>query len=282
MVASSQTRFAPESLAAALQLLAAETLPPLTPYAGGTDLMAKEGNNGPFVFLHKIPELKAFRAVGDVLHIGAGLTFSQLLRQPEAPAVLKEAIAQIAAPAVRNLATLGGNIANASPKADGALVAYAAEAKLLLASYRRGQRLVALTDFYLGRNKTIRRPDELIVEVQLPTAHLDGARFIKVGARAALAISRVSLAGLLALDDDGLVAHASLAFGAVGDVFIRYPELDGLFLGQSRATALLIVEQYLERLAEKIEPKGGRVSAEYRKLVCIRLARWFLLSRLGG
>ncbi len=261
----------------ALELLSTQVC---IPYAGGTDLMVKEHHAAPFLYLHDIPELKTLSEHDGVLHLGAALTYSELLNAPQTPAILKEALAQIAAPAIRNTATLGGNIANASPKGDGALVCAVADATLVLQSVS-GERRLSMEEFILGRNKTALRPDELLVEIQMPTTHLANYSFCKVGGRKALAISRVSFAGLISIDTN-TVRHLALAFGAVEDTVVCPRELAALLIGRSIEEARSLVPHYLEMLDKRIQPIRGRVSAEYRKQVCLNLAGEFLYSRLEG
>jgi len=261
----------PTSLDEALALMADGRL---TPYAGGTDLMVSEELGRPFLFLHRVEELKRFERDAASCFIGAGLTYSELLAEPRLPGLLRSAIGQIAAPPLRNSATIGGNVANASPKADAALALVAADAKVCLASATQ-ERQVPIRRFYRGRGQTIRKPDELIVGFLLPLAWLDGYSFQKVGGRAALAISRVSFAALYA-ERAGRVAHLSVAFGAVEDVITCHPELDSRLIGKTTEEAKALRDAYLASYAAALQPIQGRVSAAYRKRVCLRLLADFL------
>ena len=276
MVNHPADRYTPTSLDKALKLLATEEL---LPYAGGTDLMLSKTRNRPFLFLHRIEELKGIGESDGFIRIGAATTYRELLESPLTPAILKEAVASIAAPAIRNVATLGGNIANASPKGDGALICFVTDSLLRLAD-KDGERLVPIADFYQGRNKTLLKPNELLVEILMPTKWLADYSFHKVGARKALSISRVSFAGLFA-KEGGRVAHLALAFGAIEDVVVRRPELDGMLIGKTLPEACASIDDLLTALDTGIKPIRGRVSAEYRKQVCQNLARDFLESRVG-
>ena len=244
------------------------------PYAGGTVLMIGEHRPGSYLFLHDVPELKRVYLEDDVLHLGAGCTFTELLEHPLTPSLLKEALAQIAAPAIRNEGTIGGNIGNGSAKADSALVFFAADASLKLESVR-GARILPIREFYLGRKKLALQTDELITEVLLPLRWLESYVYQKIGARNALAISRVSFAGLLTVES-GVIAHLSVAFGAVSDVVIRRADIDSLLIGKPITEAKARKEAYIAAYSEAIVPTRGRVSAEYRKTVCINLLRDFL------
>ena len=263
--------YTPASLQEALELRAAQTV---IPYAGGTDLMIDEHRPGSYLFLNKIPELKQVREEGGTLYMGAACTFTELLKHELTPPILKEVLSEIAAPAIRNEGTIGGNIANGSAKADSALVFFVADAKLKLAS-AQGERILPIKEFYLGRKKLALRPDELIVEVQLPLQWLDGYYYQKIGARKSLAISRVSFAGLLGIEA-GTIRHCATAFGAVADVIIRRNDLDAMLIGKTIEQAKATKAEYISAFEQAIVPIRGRVSSEYRKEVCLNLLQDFL------
>lgn len=263
--------YLPTSLQEALELLSTHKL---TPYAGGTDLMVEEDRDKSYLFLHTVPELKTIRCEDEVLYLGAGCTFTELLESEMTPALLKDALAYIAAPAIRNEGTIGGNIANGSAKADSALIFFVSDSQLLLAS-TKGERVVPIKEFYEGRNKVRLEPDELIVEVMMPMKWLDNYYYEKIGARKALAISRLSFAGLMTVEE-GMVVHCATAFGAVADVIIRRADIDSLLIGKTLEEAKELKSTYLKAYDDAIVPIRGRVSAEYRKSVCLNLLEDFL------
>ncbi|MDR3271051.1 MAG: FAD binding domain-containing protein [Peptococcaceae bacterium] len=267
--------FVPESLAECLELKAKRSL---TPYAGGTDLMIEEDRGGQYLFLHKIPELKRIREDDDNLYFGAACTFTELLESALAPAILKAALSRIAAPAIRNTGTIGGNIGNGSAKADSALIFFVTDSALKL-SGSKGERLVPIQDFYLGRKKLDLQPDELISEVRMPKKWLSKYDYQKIGARKSLAISRLSFAGLFA-EENGAITHCAVAFGAVSDVIIRRKDLDSLLIGKTIPDAKAAKSAYIKAYEEAIVPIRGRVSAEYRKETCLNLLKDFL-NKMG-
>jgi xanthine dehydrogenase FAD-binding subunit len=263
----------PVSLKDALDIRAAGKV---TPYAGGTDLMLKSGENAEFLFLDRIPEMKSITEDSGSIRIGAACTFTEILESSLTPAFLKEAVKTIGAPAIRNMGTVGGNICNASPKADSALVFYVTGSTLRLVS-SRGERLVPITDFYQGRNKTALQPDELLVEIILDKKGLEHYYFKKVGARNALTISRISFAAMFDTET-GVITMLRTAFGAISDVFYRRPDMDSMLIGKTLEEARALKEDYLKAYEGAINPIKGRVSAEYRKAVCMNLLRDFLES----
>jgi CO/xanthine dehydrogenase FAD-binding subunit len=263
--------YRPASLKDALELRAAETV---VPYAGGTDLMIKASETVSYLFLDRIPELRSIRLDNGLLRFGAACTFTEILESGLSPAFLKEAVRSIGAPAIRNMGTVGGNICNASPKADSALVFYVTDSKLRLVS-SRGERILPITEFYQGRNKTALMPDELLVEILMESKGLGRYYFKKVGARNALTISRISFAALYDMED-GVISVLKTAFGAIGDVFFRRGDIDAMLLGKTPDEARVVREEYLKAYEGAINPIRGRVSAEYRKVVCMNLLRDFL------
>lgn len=262
-----------KSLKQALELRAN---PELIPYAGGTDLMVDADKDASYLFLHNVPEMRQIAVDGEYIRIGAACTFSEIIENPIVPAILREACSKIAAPAIRNLGTVGGNIANGSPKADSALIFFVTDAKLRLASAKY-ERILPIKEFYLGRKKLALAPDELIIEILMPKNNLDNYYYKKIGARNALAISRLSFAALLRVED-GKITSCATAFGAVGDVIIRRGDIDAMLVGKTIKEAKAAKQDYLKAFDEAIIPIRGRVSAEYRKDVCMNLLEDFLES----
>jgi len=250
--------------------------PELVPYAGGTDLMVSARHGAKYLFLHRIPDLREIVLEDDVIRFGAACTFTEVIENPLSPELLKEACLQIAAPAIRNAGTLGGNIGNGSPKADSALAFVAADSQLRLMS-AGSERILPIKDFYLGRKKLALAPDELIVEILMPRHGIDNYYYKKVGARNALSISRLSFAGVLDVEG-GRIKKIATAFGAVSDVIIRLESIDQILIGKTLEEASEMKAAYIKAYDEAIVPIRGRVGKEYRKEVCINLLRDFLES----
>ena len=263
--------FAPQTLQEALEIRQREKV---TPYGGGTDLMVGHRRTGTYLFLHRVPELTAITADADYLRLGASCTFTQVMEHPETPAILAEAISRIAAPAIRNLGTVGGNIGNGSPKADSVLVFFALDAKLRLMS-ADGERIVPIQAFYKGRKALDLADDELIVEILLPRAAPARYVYHKIGARAALAIARLSFAGLWTVED-GVITACATSFGAIDQMVIRRPEVDDILIGVKVSELDSVKARYLEAYDKELNPIAGRISATYRKTVCMNLLEDFV------
>ena len=246
------------------------------PYGGGTDIMV-QGADGEFLFLHKVPEMKQIVVDDEYVRIGASCTFTEVIESELVPQLMKEATSRIAAPAIRNIGTMGGNIGNGSAKADSVLIEYVADAKLVIASVN-GQRIVPITEFYKGRKQLDLGKDELIVEILLPKTGLDNYYYKKVGARNALAISRVSFAGIIDIED-GVIKNIAAAFGAVEATVCRHKEIEAMLIGKTIEEAKALKADFLAAYNEAIQPIRGRVSADYRKKVCMNLLGDFLTQK---
>lgn len=246
----------------------------VTPYGGGTDLMINHDVTSTFLFLNKVEEMRGIYEDEQYLHIGAACTFTEVLEHKLTPAIMKDAISEIAAPAIRNMGTMGGNIGNASAKADSVLIDYVLDAKLLLAS-ESGNRIVTIEDFYLGGKKLDLKDEELIVEILIPRADWSNYYYQKIGARKALAISRVAFAGVFVMRDDK-IANVACAFGAVTDTVLRYQKIEEMLRGKSLEEAKALKDDVMKAYDKAIKPIRGRVSAEYRKSVCMNLLGDFL------
>ena len=266
--------YVPQNLAQALELRAEHKL---VPYAGGTDLMVENRPGVSYLFLGKLPELREIKEDADNLRIGAAVTYTQALASELVPPLMKEAISRIAAPAIRNAGTFGGNLGNGSAKADSVLIDFVADAKLRLLSVR-GERIVEIEKFYLGRKKLDLAEDEIIAEILLPKTGLENYYYKKVGGRNALAISRVSFAGVIGFDN-GKITYFAAGFGAVADTVLRFKELEAMLLGKTAEEAKADKEKLLAAYSEKLVLTKGRVSAEYRKTVCLNLLRDFLTEK---
>ena len=267
--------FMPKTLAEALEIRAGNDV---VPYAGGTDLMVENRRDVSYLFLGKLPELRMIKQDDTYIHIGAAVTFTEALASDLVPPLMKEAVSHIAAPAIRNAGTFGGNLGNGSAKADTVLIEYVSDAKLRLVSVR-GERIVDADKFCLGRKKLDLKSDELIAEILLPAKGLENYYYEKVGGRSALAISRVSFAGVFE-EKNGRITNIAAAFGAVADTVLRYKDIEGMLIGRTAAEASALKTAYLKAYADRMVLTQGRVSAEYRKEVCLNLLDAFL-SKFG-
>ncbi len=249
--------------------------PDIVLYGGGTDLMV-EAHSVDYLFLHRINALRAITEDEDSLTIGAGCSFTEVYDYCNCPSILKDAIAYLAAPAIRNMGTIGGNIGNGSAKADTALIFYLFDAVVNLQS-QDNSRSVAIKDFYVDRKKLAIADDEIITSVSIPKRNYGQYYYKKIGARKSLAISRLDFAAVYRIVDDR-IAHFAIAIGAISPLIIRRPDLDGMMIGLTLDEARAKRAQYVAAYDELIQPINGRVSASYRKTVSMNLLNDFLDS----
>jgi xanthine dehydrogenase FAD-binding subunit len=253
--------------------------------AGGTDVMVlHKSRRGvppkipkPIVFIDHLSELKQVYQKQKDLHIGACCTYSELLEDQLIPLALKIAIKTIAAPAIRNRGTLGGNICNASPAGDTLPLLYVYNAKLLLRSVN-GDRIVAINDYIQGPRKIRRSPNEILVEIILPSLFEEGSHvvFEKVGNRNADAIAKVSFAGFITLNK-GRIDDIRFAFGAVGPTMVRCIDIERKLFGKSMPLTDADIAQVVADFDQIIRPiDDQRSTAVYRKTVALNLLRYFL------
>jgi CO/xanthine dehydrogenase FAD-binding subunit len=273
---------APKTLNEALEILAKEN-GDYRPIAGGTDLMVllETGTlRAPkLLSLHALKELSGIRQNGDSIDIGATTTFSAILNnqliQKYFP-LLAQAAASIGALAIQNRATIGGNIANASPAADSppALLVYDAEIELVSKS---GKRKIPYSSFHLGYKKTELRADELIHSIHLPISKQAASRqhFQKIGTRKAQAISKISFAGILKLNSADEVEEIRLAVGSVAPISLRCCETERVLEGKKLTEETVNLAR--KTLEKEITPISDiRSTAHYRLRVCGNLLADFL------
>ena len=230
---STQPRIVPEALEALAQTGRA------VPLAGGTNILVNM-KRAPLeadlvVDLTRLEELKLISRNNGSIRLGAGVTFAELLEWRPGGAVqglMRPMCIAFAGPLIRNLATVGGNVCDASAAADISPPLLALDAAVELESAAHGRRILPLPEFFRGVRKTARRPDELLTAIEFPQPAEDERWFYyKLGKRKADAISIVSVAMMVRLGQ-GKVEQARIALGAVAPVAIRTPEAETLLQGE--------------------------------------------------
>jgi len=196
--------------------------------AGGTDLMVLANiqhiRYKHLIELANISELDFIKETASELVMGANVTFTQLQQDKSVrkhfPLLIK-AVDQMASAQIRNSATLAGNIANASPVADGATTLLALQAEVIIAS-AKGERRIPLREYYLGYKQTALKDDEIIKEVVIPLPDSNKLYFgfIKSAKRKAVDISGV-VSALVVEHKNNKIIRAMLSFGGVAP----YPAL---------------------------------------------------------
>lgn len=252
-----------------------------TVFAGGTDLMVTRKFSPVVVFVNGLEELRRVGYENSCLKLGAGLTYSELIRM-EIPQIMKDVFSQVASPAIRNRGTIGGNICNASPAGDTLPMWYALEAEVELASADdRGiitRRTVPVKEFIHGVRKTDRKENELLTAVLIPAENLSKDNFFcfeKVGARRSEAISKLSFFGTARVED-GKIVRAEAAFGAVGTTVVSADDPDRLWKGLTKEELREKREEITEEYMRGVKPiDDQRSTAAYRREAAENLFRNF-------
>ncbi len=260
------------------QALAALAAPGARAVAGGTDLMIalararREGDELPatLVELSRVAELERLEPQGRPPLVGAGVTFRRLAQDPELRRrypILSQAAATVGSVQVRSTATIGGNVANASPAADGVSALVALEARAVVAG-PAGIRRPLVSELITGPYTTSLEPGELITGFELDELEpATGQVFAKVGRRRAVAVSRLNLAVVL----DAELADPRLVLGSCFPTPRRLGRAEELLTGGDPGPGLW---QAAGRAAAAAfaEASGGRASAVYKVPAIKRVA----------
>ncbi len=266
----------------ALEVLAASNARPV---AGCTDVFAATENqelSGDIVDVTLLQELKGVREGSDGWRIGAATTWREIsqLKMPRAFEMLLQASRTIGGVQVQNSGTIGGNICNASPAADGVPPLLALDASVELMSIR-GTRYIKLEDFLVGSRRSVCQKDELVSAILIPKNSGTGhSRFLKLGARKHLVISIAMVAVRLNVENS-VIKTAAIAVGACGPVAKRAFDLEIALIGAEVGEAEGLVSQ--DKLASIISPISDiRATAEYRAEAALELIQRGVLDVVGS
>lgn len=259
----------PRSLEEAWQLHA-DCAPGARFVAGGTDLLVRIRNG-----TEQPPALVSLRGIGELSRvevndagasIGAGATVAELIRHAPLAArypVLAEAARALGSAQIRNTATIGGNLCNASPCADLAPPLLVLEARLRIAGPTQTREL-PLEDFFVNPGETRLAPSEVVTAVLLgPPARRSAGRFLKKG-RVQMDLTLVSAAALIELDDAGRCSRARLAAGSVAPRPLRLHAAEAVLQGAELDRATL-ARAAAEARGEVSPISDVRADADYRR-----------------
>jgi xanthine dehydrogenase small subunit len=224
------------------------------------------------ISLDAVHELRIFRDAPDMVEIGAGLTLTEIEEcWTEAPDLFRDWLRLFASPLIRNRATLGGNLATASPIGDAAPMLLALDAELLIAG-TNGHRIVPLRSFFRAYRQTSLAPGEILQSVRIPKPLPSYARFYKVAKRKADDISTVAAGIALHIDNSGRIHAARLALGGVGPTPIRAVEAEEAIVANDLERAKAILHRTLHPMSDH------RGSAAYRLAMAQSLLDKFFWS----
>lgn len=271
--------FIPKNLSEALDILSNHDCYIL---AGGTDLMVQKHRSSgllptfekDILYISNLEDLNYTKNDEKGIHIGATTKYRDILKSKYVPQMLKDVVSELASPNIRNMATLAGNIGNASPAGDTLVPLYLLDASLILSS-KNGNRELLVKDFIKGVRKTDRQKDELITEILIP--HNDYKyKWVKVGSRAAESITKVSFLGAYKVEE-GKIKDMRIAFGSVGVTVIRNHKIESELIGLKLSEINAQIPKILKKFAAIINPiTDQRSTKDYRKKVAMNLLENFL------
>ncbi len=274
-----ETSYIPKDLEEALRLRKETGAKPI---AGGTDLMvAHRRGTGvvpkfpwPVMIVSQLAVFKGIRLEDGEVSIGAGCTCHEIEVSELVPWPVRMAASLMGAQSLRNLATIGGNVCNASPKADLPVPLLMLDARLELASVS-GIRQISLNDFLVGPKKTALRDDELLMRVIIPAVNpaFTYLWYRKIGTRRANAISKLSLCAAITIDTEGMVTDFRSASGAAGPRIARNRMVEEMLIG-------IPITDIEERLPAFLDAYDGilapQAMPEYRRSSTRRMLEHFL------
>ncbi|ESZ43733.1 xanthine dehydrogenase [Mesorhizobium sp. L2C054A000] len=235
--------------------------------AGGTDFYPAQGAKPFRDNVLDINGLHSLRGIAETeTHwvLGARITWTDLVRHPFPAAfdALKQAAREVGSLQIQNVASIAGNLCNASPAADGVpgLLVLDAEVELRSAA---GTRHLPLQEFILGNRRTALLPGELVTAIRVPKPRATGtSAFVKLGARRYLVISIAMVAARL-VAEDGMVMEAAVAVGSCSAVAKRLAAVEAVLVGKPVGPAL--ADALLSAPMAELSPIADvRGSAEYR------------------
>jgi CO/xanthine dehydrogenase FAD-binding subunit len=237
--------------------------------AGGTDLILRmrDGVLSPSLLIDlRALSLGNIVLGDDELCIGTSVSLSQVLENTDTQHLFPALVAacrEFAGPPIRNRATLGGNIVNASPAADLVPPLGAYDARIVLKS-AGGERVLPLLEFFAGPGQSVIQPDEILTEIRLPLMPtLSAATFIKLGQRRSMAISQVNATTRLSINEESVISEARIVLGAVAPVPMRALAAEQVISGNALSDELL--RAAAQKAAEEIMPISDvRASRSYR------------------
>lgn len=238
--------------------------------AGGTDLLVRLKDNlikeDNIIDIKNIDELKGIRKREDKIEIGSLTTFTEIIEsdilKKHSPLII-DAAKKIGSPQIRNLATIGGNICNASPAGDSIPPLFCLDAQLILES-SLGTRVVNIEDFFLGPGKTVIKEDEILVKIIINKMKEDEFGFFnKLGQRNALTIS-IASSCVMIKKHNGKLEDIKIALGSVAPTVVKAKNVMDKIknLNQYKKDEILKVCNEIEKDINPITDVRG--SREYR------------------
>ncbi|MHB8205567.1 MAG: FAD binding domain-containing protein [Desulfomonilaceae bacterium] len=246
--------------------------------AGGTDLMIslRSGSCTPkFVLdISRLSEIRSVKQHAEVIKIGAILTYSELIAHPlivKTFPALSAAMSCVGSLQIRNVGTLGGNIANSSPAADSIPPMMIHDAQVMIQKIN-SVRIEKLEKLIVGAYSNTLEPDELITEIILkPVESAYKQSYRRIARRKSLSIARVNMAVSAKLDADGRIEDVRISVGSVAPTPLRLKKIEDSLIGLKPESKF--IQETSELVARHIvDLVGVRHSTEYKRPAIAGLA----------
>ncbi len=272
----------PDNLHEALNILAKQEC---TVMAGGTDLMVQRARgfalapkfDKPLLFIDHLEELKKIYVEGDQIHMGACAVLTDIVENEIVPKVFRDMIQKMASPPTRNMATLAGNVCNASPAGDTLPYLYAVDAKIVLQN-AKSSRTVSMDEFIVGLKKTCLKADELVTDIIIPNKVYEYNYYRKLGQRKGMSLTKASMLGLADVQD-GKVVDIRIALGSVSAKIVHSTDIDNKLKNRTVKELNEDVSRILADYDMLIKPiDDARSTAKYRNVVSLRMIKDFIES----
>ena len=264
----------PKNLDEALALLGEA---PWRILAGGTDFYPALGSRPlaeNVLDINGLEELRGISETASHFVIGARTTWTELIRHPLPPAfdALKQAAREVGSVQIQNMASVAGNLCNASPAADGVPPLMILDAEVELRS-TSGARTLPLQEFILGNRRTALASGEMVTAIRIPKASATGASsFEKLGARRYLVISIAMAAARISVGQGGLIEAAAISVGSCSAVAKRLTQLEASLLGLRPGPAVEAAVSAAD-LGDLSPIDDVRGTAEYRREAAREIVR---------
>jgi len=237
--------------------------------AGGTDYFPAIVGYQPDDNLLDLTNIKALSGITETAEgwrIGATTTWTEIIKAPLPPLFdgLKTAASKIGGRQIQNAATIGGNICNASPAADGAVALLALGTGVEISDGQKTEK-IPLEEFVLGNRKTVLKPDQMLTNFFIPALGCTHSHstFLKLGARKYLVISLTMVSGVIGSDESGVIKECRISVGACSEVATRLTALEADLKGRRIGPKLgaILTDDYFTGLSPIDDV---RASGEYR------------------
>jgi len=246
---------------------------------GGTDMMVrlKEGlvKEDVIIDLSHVAELGYVHEKSGVIHVGAGTRHADLAGSPvllKHGRALALAASRVGGPQIRNMGTIGGNVANASPAGDTIPALIVLDAIVSIAS-KAGTREVAIIDFFTGPGRSVLAAEELVTEFRFRATGSDELTgFGKLGSRQAMTISTANMAFYFRIGEDRRIAEARIAFGSVAPTVLRARKTEEMFCQLPPILSWDAIRGAAQMAWKEVAPIDDlRATAVYRKEAVVGL-----------